>query len=726
MVKVSLLQIGVVGSLMAGAAIPAQADQYFNRVSTISTVENMAEGEDRARPSSAEIISASEDGMTLVYSDSPLGVVGMIDITDPRAPKPLGNVAMGGEPTTAQIIGGRAYVGVDTSESFTAPSGKLVTLDMATRAIVAECDIGGQPDAVAKAKDGSFLAIAIENERDEDANDGVLPQMPAGFVVKLPVTAERADCANLQRIDVSGLAEVAPEDPEPEYLDINEAGEIVVTLQENNHIVVIGADGAVASHFSAGSVTLEGVDTRTDGRLAFADRKEALREPDGVKWLDNDHFATANEGDYEGGSRGWTIFRKDGTVVHENGAGFERAIAEIGHYPEHRSRSKGVETESIEIARFSDVPLAFVASERASIIGVYDLTDPSAPVLVQLLPSGVSPEGIVAIPSRNLIATANEVDLVEDGGVRAHVMIYERGEGVPAYPMITSAGAAEPIGWGALSGLVADPATAGLLFAVSDSVYGAEPAILQIDATQVPARIVKKTVVTRGGEAAQKLDLEGITTDGEGGFWLASEGRTDRLIPHGLIHVDAEGAIQKEVGLPPELAAQEIRFGFEGIAKVDDVLWMPVQREWNDDAKGLVKLVAYDTAAESWGAVLYPLDAPTEGAWMGLSEMTVHGDWAYIVERDNQVGAAAKTKKLYRVVLSQLAPAALGGELPVVTKEEVRDFLPDLAVLNGYAAEKIEGFAVDAAGTGWVVTDNDGVSDSSGETLFWSIGNLQP
>lgn len=42
--------------------------------------------------------------------------------------------------------------------------------------------------------------------------------------------------------------------------------------------------------------------------------------------------------------------------------------------------------------------------------------------------------------------------------------------------------------------------------------------------------------------------------------------------------------------------------------------------------------------------------------------------------------------------------------------------------LNGYAAEKIEGFAIDAAGEGWVVTDNDGVDDSSGETLFWSIG----
>ena len=107
---------------------------------------------------------------------------------------------------------------------------------------------------------------------------------------------------------------------------------------------------------------------------------------------------------------------------------------------------------------------------------------------------------------------------------------------------------------------------------------------------------------------------------------------------------------------------------------------------------------------------------------MGLSDMTIHGDFAYIVERDNQVGAAAQTKKLYRVPVAQLAPAPLGGELPVVTKELVRDFMPDLAVLNGFTAEKVEGFAIDAAGNGFVVTDNDGTNDASGETLFWTIG----
>lgn len=706
-------------------ALPATADTAFTRIATFATPRNMAAGEDQSRESSAEIISVSEDGMTLVYSDSPLGVIGLVDITDPAAPKPMGNIAMDGEPTTAVFIGGQIFAGVDTSQTFTAPSGKLVTIDPATRSITAECDIGGQPDSVAKAPDGTFLAIAIENQRDEDAGDGGLPQMPAGYVVKLPVADGVADCAAQVRIDLTGLAAIAPEDPEPEFLDVNAAGEIVVTLQENNHIVVIGPDGAVATHFGAGDVALDGIDIRRDGVLAFTDAKPAVpREPDGIAWIDADHFAITNEGDWNGGSRTWSIFHKDGTLVWDSGNSLERAIAAIGHYPEHRSGSKGVELESVEVATFGGVPMAFVGSERASIIAVYDLTDPAAPALKQLLPSGVSPEGIVAIPERNLLATANEVDLRADGLAPAHVMIYALADGAPTYPMLTSQGSDPLIGWGALSGLAADPAEAGKLYAVSDSVYGAMPRIYTIDATQTPARITAALDITRGGDPAQKLDIEGIAPDGNGGFWLASEGRSDRLIPHALYQADDKGAILQEIALPPELLANEIRFGFEGITMAGDWLWMAVQREWKDDPKGMVKLLAYNTADESWGAVHYPLDTPAEGAWMGLSEITLHGDWVYVVERDNQIAGAATAKKLYRVPAAQMVPTALGGPLPVVKKELVRDLLPDLMVLNGYAMDKVEGFAIDAAGTGWAVTDNDGVDDSSGETLFWSVGQI--
>jgi hypothetical protein len=78
----------------------------------------------------------------------------------------------------------------------------------------------------------------------------------------------------------------------------------------------------------------------------------------------------------------------------------------------------------------------------------------------------------VAIPSRNLLATANEVDLRADGLAGSHVMIYERAEGEAAIPTLMSDLDAEghPIGWVAISGAVADAEKPGKLYAVSDSV----------------------------------------------------------------------------------------------------------------------------------------------------------------------------------------------------------------------------------------------------------------
>ncbi|MDE3810821.1 esterase-like activity of phytase family protein [Sinorhizobium meliloti] len=726
--KAFSITTALAAALAASTASVVQAEQVFNRIASFAVATNLPEGAERNAPTSAEIITASEDGNTLIYSDSPGKRIGFIDITDAKAPEAGGIVSFSGEPTSVAVAGAKALVAVNTSESFTKPSGVLAVVDIAGRKVDATCDLGGQPDSVAVNKDRTLAAIAIENERDEDVNDGQIPQMPAGDLVILSLKDGAADCATIKHVTLTGLAEVAGDDPEPEFVAFNGRDEIALTLQENNHIVVIdGKSATVKTHFPAGTVDLEAIDTKRDGSIAFTGEQAGRkREPDAIKWLDDDRLVVANEGDYEGGSRGFTIFDTTGKVLYESGAGFERAIASIGHYPEKRSSAKGVEPEGLEMAQFGEDKLFFVLSERASIVGVYKDTG-GEPELVQLLPSGVSPEGAVAIPGRNLFATANEVDLVEDGGARSHVMIYERGEGKAAYPQIRSVEKdGLPIGFGALSGLAAADKP-GFLHAVNDSVFSSQPTIFTIDATQKPALITEALPIIRDGAPAQKLDIEGIANDGEGGFWLASEGNSDKLYSHALLHVNKKGEIKQEIALPEELRANEIRYGFEGVAVVgegdDQVLWMAVQREWKDDEKGFVKLVSYKPSSKEWGAVRYPLEKSEEG-WVGLSEISVHGDYAYIVERDNLIGEAAKLKKLYRVALADLKPAALGGELPVVNKEEVRDLIPDLQSLNGYVVDKVEGFAVDAAGNGYVVTDNDGVDDSSGETLFFSIGAM--
>jgi len=728
-VKTFSLTAALAAVLAASTASGAFAEPVFNRIASFAVADNLPAGADKKSVTSAEIITASEDGNTLVYSDSPLKAIGFIDITDPKTPKAGGIVSFEGEPTSVAIAGGKALVAVNTRESFVKPSGFLATVDLATKKLDAKCDLGGQPDSVSVNKDKTLAAIAIENERDEKVNDGKLPQLPAGDLVIVSLKDGAADCASIKHVTLTGLSDIGGDDPEPEFVAFNGLNEIALTLQENNHIVIIdGTTGTVKTHFSAGTANLTAVDDKRDGKLSFtSDLKDVKREPDAVKWLDDNRLVVANEGDYEGGSRGFTIFDKTGKVLYEAGSSFEHAAAAIGHYPEKRSSAKGIEPEGLEAATFGEDKLFFVLAERASVVGVFKDTG-ADPELLQILPSGISPEGGVAIPGHNLLATANEVDLVEDGGARSHVMIYERAEGVAAYPQITSAEKdGVPLGFGALSGLAAIKDQPGKLYAVSDSVYSAQPRIFTIDATQKPALITEALTITRDGAPAQKLDIEGITNDGEGGFWLASEGDAAKLYANALIHVNAKGAIKKEIAIPEELRANEVRWGFEGVTSVGEgdttTLWMAMQRPWKDDEKGFVKLVSYNPASEEWGAVRYPLEKTEEG-WVGLSEISVYGDYAYVIERDNLIGEAAKLKKIYRVALADLKPAKLGGELPVVKKEEVRDLIPDLKALGGYVVDKVEGFTVDAAGNGYVVTDNDGVDDSSGETLFFPIGTM--
>ena len=60
-----------------------------------------------------------------------------------------------------------------------------------------------------------------------------------------------------------------------------------------------------------------------------------------------------------------------------------------------------------------------------------------------------------------------------------------------------------------------------------------------------------------------------------------------------------------------------------------------------------------------------------------------------------------------------------------VTKTLVRDLIVegDLSAAGGAIPEKIEGLAVTLDNTVYIVNDNDGVDDNSGETQLINLGN---
>lgn len=711
-----------------GTVSTAQAD-FFERINTYPVYKTLPEGADKATETVAEIISASKDGRTLAFTDSPGEAIVFVNAANPLNIQPLGRTDLGGEPTSVVVGEKAAYAGVNTSEDYVIASGHLAVIALAEMGITAKCDVKGQPDSVAVSPDGKFVAIAIENERDEDLNDGIIPQAPAGHlaIFDLDENGVPTNCDAVRIVDLTGLAEVAPSDPEPEFVSINSRNQAVVTVQENNHLVVVDLPtGNVLAHFSAGSATAENVPVKK-ARMSDASgtSENVRREPDAVAWIDDERFVTANEGDYEGGSRGFTIWNAKGDVLFDSGNQMEHLGMSHGHYPAKRAHKKGTEPEGVAVGNFGGDKLIFVNSERGNFVAVYKDTG-GDPEFVQFLPTHVGPEGLLAIPSRDLFVVANEVD---EDGVRSHVSLYQFGADAPAYPSVVSAKDTEtgaPIGWGAMSGLAADPKDANKLYAVNDSFYSTGR-IYTLDIASTPAKITGYKNVT--GASQELLDLEGISVASDGGFWLASEGHPKKERQHLLLKVDANGSVQEEITLPQSLIDQSKRFSFEGVAEFQmdgkPLVAVAVQREWQDDPKGHTKIALYNPADKSWGFVHYPLDAPKSaaGGWVGLSEIVSLGDGEFaILERDNKGGEDAAIKQITVVSLKGVKPAAHGETLPVLKKRFAMDILPAMAQGKGWILDKPEGLTITNDGRLILMTDNDGVDDAPGETQLINLG----
>jgi len=746
------------------SALPLQVVECmpsFNRVASFPICSQTEPTCNSDGETVAEIVAVSEDGMTLVYGDSATESIGFVDISNPNDPKAKGFVAVGGEVTSVGMARNNyVLVCVNTSPDYENPSGELKVIDIASKAVVRSMDLGGQPDAVAISPDKNYAAVAIENERDEDLGDGSPPQMPAGFVVVMSTPTDDPNSWTKKEVSLTNLAGIEfPSDPEPEYVSINSDNIAVVTLQENNGLVLIDLPSAtVTKSFNAGTLDLSHIDTIEEPMISQNSFVSKIpREPDGVTWISTSHFVTADEGDLMGGSRGFTIYDAGSeAVVYTSGNTLDHIAARLGHYPDKRSGNKGNEPENAVYGQFEDKHFLFVLSERSSLVFVYDVKDPASPKHLQSLPAGVGPEGAVVIPHRNILVVASEVD-DRSSKIRSVLNIYQYGnKDHVQYPTLTSSDRYDgtPIPWGALSGLSAGLGMTDhdILYSIEDSFYK-KNRIFKINTKTHPARLVQEIrMVDTNDKLASvspsigtefsaddlaalinedktvNIDPEGVAVTSSG-FWVASEGSGtvgDAKKPvkslNFLLNIDFDGVIEDVVTLPKSLNDIQLRFGFEGVTVEGSHVVVAFQRAWGNEKNP--RLGIYNIEDKSWKFVFYPLDAPTSqnGGWVGLSDITSLGEGKFLVlERDNQGGPDATIKKIYEISLGDLGNVADGS---TITKTLFRDLVPDLQKPGGLTYEKVEGLAVDYNGVVWIVNDNDGVDDNSGETQLLELGKL--
>ena len=359
-------------------------------------------------------------------------------------------------------------------------------------------------------------------------------------------------------VDMSGLSGLtSPDTPRPASISINEENKAVVSLPENNAFVIIDVESSsVVDSFTQGSVDLTNVDLAEDSIIDQSESKSGvLRESYGVAWIGTEHFASANKGaTSEGGTRGFTIFSADGTVVWDSGNAVDQILTSVGHYADESSDEFGIALENVLYA--DDLQELFLNSEGGHVTIVYEVRDPTNPVFKQVLPSGYRPESSTYVQDRQLFITATEFD-ERDNKVRGSLVLYEYGDDKAQYPTLMSDvdenGLRIP--WSALSGMSADKNSETTLYTVNDSAFK-KSQIFTIDTSVSPAMITKAIYITdannvlaavqpRGAVTEEGIDNEfsasdiaaminddkTVNIDQEGivavsdGFWVATEGR---------------------------------------------------------------------------------------------------------------------------------------------------------------------------------------------------------
>lgn len=683
----------------------------------------------------AEIVAATPDGMTLVYTSADAGVIGLIDITRPERPLLLPRVdvqLMGvGEPTSVAVSpdGHFAVVAVRLGDDVAnARRGLVRVYDIRQPAAVKhvrDFTVGVGPDSLALVGQGRTLraVVAIEDEETDAKGDATLDGQRPGRIDVVGLQGLYGGASTgVQSIELVQALQatpgvVYPNDPQPEFVSIDAHNQrAVVSLQENNAVALIDLSDPQRARlervFSTGTVTRSGnADLQKDKEVRLTDSFTARREADAVAWVTPGVFATANEGDGKKdkngvlpGGRGFTLMNTRGEVVYETGERTELNALLHGHYPDGRSAAKGVEMEGVAAGNFGGHPHLLVGSERGSFVEVYRVDDPKQPRLVQLLPTGMSPEGLTTVTQRRdglqLFVTANEVE----GSLNLYRF---HPQGAPANarePQLVAKNAGMP--WGALSGLSTDGVH---WYAVPDNAFG-QSRIFRIDpseAAQGRLLIDQVTLLTEADGKALKLDPEGIAKVADG-FWIASEGAS--VEGNQLVKVNAAGVVMQRVNLPSSVQAKfaspKTSTGFEGVTASADgqTLYLAVQRGFDPD-KAQAAVIKLHLPTQTWTTALYPLDRHSKDAkkhWMGLSEIQLTDDGhLLLLERDKGGGEGqainAEVKRVYSVSAADVVDGA------VLKKTLVRDLRKDF----NYLHEKAEGMVIHQ-GDLWVVNDNDG------------------
>ena len=105
---------------------------------------------------------------------------------------------------------------------------------------------------------------------------------------------------------------------------------------------------------------------------------------------------------YSLGSRSFSVWNGNtGAQVFDSKNELDIKANAAGVYDDERSDDKSVEPEGITLGTVGHKKVAFVGMERVDAVAVYDVTNPTSPVFLQIFKCGDAPEGVLFIPAKD-------------------------------------------------------------------------------------------------------------------------------------------------------------------------------------------------------------------------------------------------------------------------------------------------------------------------------------
>ncbi|WP_052848698.1 choice-of-anchor I family protein [Streptomyces avicenniae] len=254
------------------------------------------------------------------------GTVDVLDISDPRRPRKVAELATPGA-NSVSVHGGLVAVAQEAADKtdrgtvsiFRARDGRLVDSQR----------VGSLPDMVTFTPDGRRLVVVNEGEPDSYCADGTDPEGSVSVVsldrsgrVTGTRTADfrawngREDRLRAEGIRIYGPGASAAQDFEPEYAAVSPDGDTAyVTLQENNALATVDlrrgrVTGVEALGTKDHSRRGQGLDASDEDGGAQISRRpvEGLYEPDAIAAFGGGRYlVTANEGD----ARDWDCYAEE-------------------------------------------------------------------------------------------------------------------------------------------------------------------------------------------------------------------------------------------------------------------------------------------------------------------------------------------------------------------------------------------------------------------------------